>query len=150
MIASWPLKRYLYDRMRRKQRDLEPRIHQVRFAPTALNVDVVDQAKIEPAEPFMLFAVTGYAFDTATGLKVTPNALVTVRLGGTGGRSLSRDAMHWGNLVGEQTMPFYVGAPILLPGGSILNTTLTLLTGPLTLNLGILFLGARVRRWTVL
>jgi len=146
-LCSYPLQRYLHDQQRGKQRDYLIRVHQVRFAPTALNADLTDVSNIEPAEPFIWLATSGYAFDFATGNQVTPNALVTVRLGGPGGRSFSRDAVHWMNGIGEQTMPFYLGAPAPINGGSTIHVTLRLLTGALTLRLGILFIGVRIRRW---
>lgn len=146
-LCSYPLQRYLHDQQRGKQRDYLIRVHQLRFTPTALNTAFTDQADVEPAEPFIWIATSGYAFDNATSLQVTPNALVTVRLGGPGGRSFSRDAVHWMNGIGEQTMPFYLGAPAPINGGSTIHGTLQLLTGPLTLRLGILFIGVRLRRW---
>lgn len=145
-IANYPLQRYLHDAQRGKQRDYLERVHQVRFAPTALNTEVTDSSQIEPAEPFLWTHTVGFAFDQATGLQVTPNALIVIRMGGSGGRSFSRSASHWINRVGEQTMPFREMVAMPLNGGTSLHVTLTLLTGVLTMKLAICFLGVRLRK----
>lgn len=128
-------------------RDYLFRHHQVRFLPTALATDFTDQSSVDPGEPFLMTHVTGHAFDTATRLMVIPNATVNIRLGGPGGRSLSRDPIHWMNAVGSSTRPRFLCAPYYLRN-TTLHVTLQLLSGPLTLQLSLKFHGYTVRRFT--
>ena len=54
-IGSYPLQRYLRDQSKRKQREYLPLFHQLRFAPTQLNVDVTDQVNVEIEHKRRLF-----------------------------------------------------------------------------------------------
>jgi hypothetical protein len=147
-ISSYPIERHNRDRSRGLSRDYLPRVHQLRVTPTALNADFTAQSSVDPAEPFLCTRITGFAFDTATDLMVLPNALLTLRIGGAGGRSMSRDPIHWLNFLGPSTRPRWLPCPLFLRD-TTLFLTVQLLTGPLTLALGVKLHGWTVRRFTI-
>lgn len=146
-ITSYPLRRYLGDQARRVQREYLPLYHSFNFVPVALNADLTDLSNVDPGEPFLWTRITGFAFDSATSTAVIPEAIVSIRRGGTGGKSFMRGPLAWWNLVGWATRPFTLPAPVLIPGGSGFAVTLRQLSGPLTIRYNLVLEGCRVRNW---
>lgn len=147
-IQSYPLRRYLGDQARKVQREYLPLYHSFDFAPTGLNADFTVSSNVDPGEPFLWTRIVGYAFDQATSAAVVPEAILTIRRGGAGGRAFMRGPLAWWNLVGWATRPFQLPAPVLVPGGSGFAVTLRQLSGPLTIKYNLVLEGTRVRKWT--
>jgi hypothetical protein len=148
MIRSYPLERYLRDQAHSRRRHYHPAMHQLRFAPGALDTEVTDETNVDPGHAFLLKRILGFCFDTTTRLAVIPNATVRIRYGGAGGRSFMRDPIAWQNLVGWAPGKAYeMPTPILMPIGSGFFGALIQLSGPVTLSYGIVLQGSLIRKF---
>ena len=128
-FESYPLKRQMVDRARKRWRDYQPYTYEVRHAINATATDTVSIVPLDTDAPFLwLYGFGDIVQNVAGSTSCIHNAqlLATVRLGGPGARTYQRKPLPYNHLFCPRPQPFILPAPLLVPAGSVFHVTLNL------------------------
>lgn len=152
VLHNYPLKRYLSDRARGKQRRYLFFIYVVDHTLTVADTNVVQVVDVDTDAPFLWVKTYGEATDgNSNNQRQRPNVLVQVRIGGPGARSLSRDPVPWSNCAAYRPKGHTLPCPELVPRGSQFHVTLkapsTATVEAFPFNTELQFVGYKIYGW---
>ena len=105
----------------------------IEFMPTAFGVPlptqgVIDSIVIDQDSSFILYGWNGNISQPAGTNIPFPDVTIDVRNQGSG-RYFSKNPMHWNTIMGNSQNTFFFRNPIVIPGASNLQITLSNLSG---------------------
>ena len=121
----------------------------IEFLPTAFGVALPttgaqDSITIDMDSSFILYGWNGNVSQPAGTNIPFPDILVDIKNQGSG-RYFSKNPMHWNTIIGNAQNTFYMTNPVVLPGGSNLQITLTNLSGGSFARVDITWIGVKAR-----
>lgn len=152
-IDHYPLARYLMNSSRGKARDSQTHLYEgeVAFAGVSLPETQTIQIDLDTDAPFLWIGLRGRLLLTAFNFAEVgdPDALVTFRIGGRGGKALMQTAVPWRNCMAARPVPFMLPTAKQLQAGGQIHTTIQLLglAAPTPVIAQIQFYGAKVFGW---
>lgn len=152
-IDDYPLSRYLLNSSRGKSRDYQTHLYEgeVAFAGTSLPETQVIVIDIDTDAPFLWIGLRGRLLVPGSNFAETgdPDALITFRIGGPGGKALMQTAVPWRNCIANRPVPFMLPCAMQLDPGGVIHTTIELLglPGAAAVLAQIQFYGTKVFGW---